>query len=346
MRLFWFIVTACATVVCASPEKPYLSPQEHALVLIACYEAKGDLGSLNQAIHRGFDDGLTINQIKEVLTHLYAYTGFPRALNALGVLQQVIAEREKLGKVTPLGRDSTPLARDFDALKAGTAVQTQLCGGKPFSYTFAPALDYYLKAHLFGDIFARDVLSHAERELVTIAALSGMEGTQPQLKAHMAGALNMGLSQAKIDAVTQTLHAKGLIPNLHGGDSPWPRGTFNRTYAKYFVGKSYLAPLGANHGEPINVTFEPRCRNNWHIHHGHVQVLITVTGRGWYVEEGREPVELKPGVVITVPAGKKHWHGAAKDSWLQHLTYHTQVEVGSSTEWLYPVLDDEYNNLR
>ena len=125
----------------------------------------------------------------------------------------------------------------------------------------------------------------------------------------------------------------------------WPKGELNTAYAQYFIGNSYLAPLDAENGGPVNVTFEPRCRNNWHIHHKSVQVLVCVAGRGWYVEEGKEPVVLKPGVVIAIPAEAKHWHGAAKDSWMQHITYITKVEEGSSTTWLEPIVDEEYNKL-
>ena len=125
----------------------------------------------------------------------------------------------------------------------------------------------------------------------------------------------------------------------------WPKGELNTAYAQYFIGNSYLAPLDAQNGGPVNVTFEPRCRNNWHIHHKSVQVLICVAGRGWYVEEGKEPQEMRPGTVIAIPAEAKHWHGAAKDSWFQHLTYMTKVEEGSSTTWLEPVVDEEYNKL-
>ena len=125
----------------------------------------------------------------------------------------------------------------------------------------------------------------------------------------------------------------------------WPKGELNTAYAQYFIGNSYLAPLDAEHGGPVNVTFEPRCRNNWHIHHRSVQVLVCVAGRGWYVEEGKEPVELRPGVVVAIPAEAKHWHGAAKDSWMQHLTYMTKVEEGASNEWLEPVTDEEYDKL-
>ena len=122
----------------------------------------------------------------------------------------------------------------------------------------------------------------------------------------------------------------------------WPKGEFNADYAQFFTGNSYLATLT---GDLLNVTFEPRCRNNWHIHHKAVQVLICVSGRGWYQEWGKEAVELKPGVVITIPAEVKHWHGAAKGSWMQHLTYHKDIQEGTSNEWLEAVTDEQYDML-
>ena len=121
---------------------------------IACNEAKGDLVALESAIHSGLEAELTVSQIKEALSQLYAYTGFPRSLNALGVLQRVIGDRQAKGVKVLMGEDASPLGDDYDALKEGTRVQTQLVG-KAFEYEFAPATDYYLKAHLFGDIFAR-----------------------------------------------------------------------------------------------------------------------------------------------------------------------------------------------
>ena len=124
----------------------------------------------------------------------------------------------------------------------------------------------------------------------------------------------------------------------------WPKGELNTAYAKYFIGNSHLAPLGGENGL-VNVTFEPRCRNNWHIHHKSVQVLICVAGHGWYVEEGKEPMAMHPGSVVAIPAEVKHWHGAAKDSWFQHLTYMTKVEEGATNEWLEPVVDEEYDKL-
>lgn len=127
-------------------------------------------------------------------------------------------------------------------------------------------------------------------------------------------------------------------------------GSENTAYAKYFIGKSYLNPL-TNPQETLNianVTFEPGCRNNWHIHHaksGGGQILICTAGKGWYQEYGKEAVELKPGMVITIPANVKHWHGAKKDSWFSHIA----VEVPGtdiSNEWLEEVSDNEYNKLK
>ena len=133
-----------------------------------------------------------------------------------------------------------------------------------------------------------------------------------------------------------------------GGD--FGLGEENTAFAKYFIGKSYLNPLTDPKKTSLfiaNVTFEPACRNNWHIHHaksGGGQILICVDGEGWYQEEGKEAVSLKSGMVITIPANVKHWHGAKKDSWFSHLA----IEVPgaeTSNEWCEEVTDEEYNKL-
>ena len=119
-------------------------------------------------------------------------------------------------------------------------------------------------------------------------------------------------------------------------------------YGDYFVGQSYLAPLSTTQVPVFNVTFEPACRNNWHIHHaksGGGQMLICVGGRGYYQELGKDPRELTPGTVINIPAEVKHWHGAAPDSWFSHLAVEVDG-VETSNEWLEPVSDEEYNNLK
>ncbi len=333
--------------------------QAAAMSAIACHEARGDQSSLALALDKGLQAGLTVNQLKEALSQLYAYTGFPRSLNALGTLQKVIEQRNSAGLATVEGPESSPLPHGYDALRQGTDVQTAL-SGQPFDYTFCPSEDYYLKAHLFGDIFARDVLTHADRELVTVSALSGLEGVMPQLTAHVRGALNMGVTDVQLAAIPDALRSAGLtaeaarcqaaITVVNGGQSivspsSWPLGDSNTAYAQYFIGQSYLALLDPQSGL-CNVTFEPGCRNNWHIHHGAVQMLICVSGRGWYQEWGKEAVELKPGVTIAIPEGVKHWHGAAADSWMQHLTYHANARPGNTNEWLEPVTDEVYNRLK
>ena len=325
---------------------------------IACNEAKADYTALAEAIDKGIDAGLTVSQVKEALSQLYAYTGFPRSLNALGTLQRVLESRKAEGKTNEEGVEASDLPAGYDALKKGTEVQTKL-SGRAFNYAFSPAEDYYLKSHLFGDIFARDNLSHADRELVTVSALSGLENVMPQLQAHVRGALNMGVNEEQLRAIPVALKAYGLSAealrceaaiaaavdgktDIVCSQSPWPIGDPNTAYAQYFTGNSYLAVMD---GGMANVTFEPGCRNNWHIHHGAVQVLVCVSGRGWYQEWGKPAVELVPGVVIAIPEGAKHWHGAAADSWMQHLTYHTDVKPGHSNEWLEPVTDEQYKAL-
>ena len=115
-------------------------------------------------------------------------------------------------------------------------------------------------------------------------------------------------------------------------------------FSKYFIGQAYLQPLTDKGGPTSNVTFEPGCRNNWHIHHKGGQILIVTGGKGWYQEEGKPAQALKPGDVVDIPAEVKHWHGAAADSWFSHLAVEIPAD-GGSTEWCEPVTDEVYNQL-
>ncbi len=124
----------------------------------------------------------------------------------------------------------------------------------------------------------------------------------------------------------------------------FPLGQKNEAYAEYFVGQSYLALLTLEGVPTFNVTFEPGCRNNWHIHQGGGQILLCTAGTGWYQEEGKPAQLLNPGDVVNIPAGVNHWHGATKDSWFAHVAMSVPVE-GSTTEWGGPVTDEEYNML-
>ena len=128
----------------------------------------------------------------------------------------------------------------------------------------------------------------------------------------------------------------------------FPLGAPNDAYAQYFSGRSWLAPLTSEQVPTSNVTFEPGCRNNWHIHHaekGGGQMLICVGGRGYYQEWGQPAVEMTPGTVVNIPAGVKHWHGAAPDSWFAHLALSVPGE-GCTNEWLEPVSDEQYGSLK
>lgn len=371
-KVLFLIALLSMTINIKAQDIMVLTQRQQSLSAIAGLEAKGDMNRLYAAINKGLDNGLTVAEIKEALSQLYAYTGFPRSLNALGQLQKVIADRQAKGVATNMGKDDTTvLPEGFNSLKTGTEVQTKLTG-RAFNYTFAPREDYYLKAHLFGDIFASQVLSTADREIVTVSAISSLPGCEAQVLAHSNGALNMGVKPDELkeipavltenvgsaeawrakNAIDKVLNAPAQVINpedpanigaLKGIEtSPWPVGKFNSAFAQYFDGKSYLSPLS---GVASNVTFEPGCRNHWHIHHKGVQVLVCVAGRGWYQEWGKPAVELTPGTVIAIPAEAKHWHGAAKDSWFQHIAYMTKVKEGASNEWLEPVDSTEYNKL-
>lgn len=170
--------------------------------------------------------------------------------------------------------------------------------------------------------------------MVTIAALFSA-GLYPQLKSHLAIGKEHGVTKTEVvEIVTQLAFYCGwpkawstfpLIEEVYGEDegegaknlSVFPVGEKNDAFAKYFIGQSYLAPVSTSQVPVYNVTFEPACHNNWHIHHaknGGGQMLICVAGRGWYQEYGKEPRELHPGDVVNIPAEVKHWHGAAKDT--------------------------------
>ncbi len=221
---------------------------------------------------------------------------------------------------------------------------------------------------LFGEVWSREnQLPAKTRSIVTISALIGKGILDSSLKYHLLSAKNNGVSKDEMAEILTHLAFYAGWPNAwaafnmakevykddasskeHGGF--FGQGEENIAYAKYFVGKSYLKPLTNPKTDNLfiaNVTFEPSCRNNWHIHHaksGGGQILICVDGEGWYVEEGKEPRKMLPGDVVTIPANVKHWHGACKDSWFSHLA----IEIPgteTSNEWLEPVNDEEYSKL-
>lgn len=218
---------------------------------------------------------------------------------------------------------------------------------------------------LFGQVWSREEqLSARDRSMVTIAALFSA-GLYPQLKSHLVLGKEHGVTKTEaVEIVTQLAFYCGwpkawsafpMIEEVYGSVdgneerplSAFPIGEKNAAFAQYFIGQSYLAPIATEQIPVFNVTFEPACRNNWHIHHaksGGGQMLICISGRGWYQAWGEAARELHPGDVVNIPAGVKHWHGASKDSWFQHLALEVPCEEGS-TEWCEAVEDEEYMKL-
>lgn len=312
-----------------------LNTKQKSIVMISSYTAQGDIENLEKALNKGLDNGLTANEIKEILVQMYAYCGFPRSLNGLTTFKKVVEGRNDV----ILGKEGKNLPNNIDKFSYGDKVQVELTGNhvKGGIFEFAPTIDKYLKEHLFADIFGRGVLTYKEREIATISALSSMQGVESQLKSHIKCGKNSGLKDEQINEILD------LTKSSKSG--AFALGLKNETYAKYFKGQSYLEPLTTYGVNASNVTFEPACRNNWHIHHKGGQILLVTSGRGYYQQWGKPVQELKAGDVINIEAEVKHWHGAAKDSWFSHIAIGIPAD-GAYTEWLEEVSDEYYNKLK
>lgn len=237
---------------------------------------------------------------------------------------------------------------------------------------FAPKFAELNDDVLFGEVWSRtDKLGLRDRSLVTLTSLISQGITDSSLTYHLQTAKQNGITRTEIAEIITHISfyagwpkawaafrlAKEVWAEDTTGDDAkaafqremiFPIGEPNTAYAKYFIGNSYLAPVSKEQVPVSNVTFEPGCRNNWHIHRatkGGGQMLIGVAGRGWYQEEGKPAVQILPGTVIHIPAGVKHWHGAAADSWFAHLAFEVPGE-NTSNEWLEPVSDEEYGKLQ
>lgn len=257
----------------------------------------------------------------------------------------------------------------FNSMAQKKIVQT---AGREQLGEFAPKFAELNDDVLFGEVWSRtDKLGLRDRSLVTITSLISQGITDTSLKFHLQSAKNNGITRTEIAEILTQIGFYAGWPKawaafrlakdvwneeITDNDAKaafqqqmiFPIGEPNTAYAKYFTGNSYLAGISTEQVPIANVTFEPRCRNNWHIHHatkGGGQMLIGVAGRGWYQEEGKPAQEILPGTVIHIPAGVKHWHGAASDNWFAHLAFEISGE-NTSNEWLEPVSDEEYNKLK
>jgi 4-carboxymuconolactone decarboxylase len=186
-----------------------LSSKQQCIVSISAVAARGDLQKLKIEVHKGLDAGLTINQIKECLVHLYAYAGFPRSIRGLQTLMAVIDERKAQNIDDELGSAASNITASRSKYERGKAILEELSGvkesGAKTGYAaFAPEIEIFLKEHLFADIFERDILNYAERELVTISILSSIGGVEPMLRSHLNICLNIGLSPTQLQQFIAT----------------------------------------------------------------------------------------------------------------------------------------------
>lgn len=348
-----------------------LSAAQQAIVAISAFTAQGNLPQLKQALNAGLDAGLPINDLKEILVQLYAYAGFPRSLNALHCLMDVLNERKQKGTTDVLGNEPAPYPANKTKRQLGTELQTRLVG-RPVAgavYEFAPAIDQFLKEHLFGDIFGRDNLDWKTRELATISALAALGGADNQLRSHFGVGLHNGLTEGQLthlvaivrervglnegylaEQVWQTVLKKpadgkaGNNPAVAEQAQPVLFPTGDKITNANFVGTAWLQQLvqadSANPSQVGSVTFEPGARTNWHAHPGG-QILLITDGTGYYQEQGSAKRIIRKGEVIQCPPNLPHWHGATADTTLIQIAI-TNTQNGPVV-WLKPVTDDEYH---
>ena len=238
---------------------------------------------------------------------------------------------------------------------------------------FAPEFAHFNDDILFGENWNNEDLDLKTRCMLTVTTLMAQGLTDSALVYHLQNAKAHGVTRAEIAAlITHVAFYAGwpkawAVFNMakdvwsdeadtaaaddgmaaHAASMVFPIGAPNDGYAQYFSGRSFLAPVSTDQVGIFNVTFEPGCRNNWHIHHadnGGGQILVCVAGRGYYQEWGKDAIELNPGDCVNIPEGVKHWHGAAPDSWFSHLAIEVPGANGSS-EWLEPVSAEDYGKL-
>lgn len=246
----------------------------------------------------------------------------------------------------------------------------KITAGRDVLGEFAPKFAQLNDDVLFGEVWSRESeLSARDRSLITVTALMAQGLTDTSFGHHLAMAKENGITRSEIaEILTHAAFYAGWPKawaafrmakdiwadaentdekQLHQSSMVFPIGAPNDGFAQYFSGQSYLASVSTEQVKIFNVTFEPGCRNNWHIHHADKsggQLLLCTAGEGWYQEFGKPAVSLHEGSVVMIPAGVKHWHGAKKDSWFSHIAVEVPGE-NCSNEWCEPVTDEEYTKL-
>jgi 4-carboxymuconolactone decarboxylase len=339
-----------------------LNAKQQAIVGIAAVTAKGDLSTLKKELNAGLDAGLTINQIKEVIVHIYAYAGFPRSIRGLQTFMTVLDERKAKGISDIMGVESSPITGEGSKYERGKRILEKLTGmpetGSKTGYAaFAPQIEIFLKEHLFADLFERDILTYAERELVTISVLSSIGGVEPMLHSHLNICLHVGLTAGQLQQFIEIIKrligkkeadsAKEVLEDVIAKNDTtgviFPRGDLNTS--DNFKGEVWVKSLvdvdSSNETAVGNVTFAPGARSKWHLHPAG-QILLATGGVGYYQEKGKAKIILRKGDVIRCPSNIPHWHGASADSVFIQIAI-TGREKGP-TQWLESVTDEEYRS--
>ena len=351
------------SAVDATEESQSLDKRQAAMIPIAALTASGDVKTLNDALKVGLENGLTVNEIKEIFIHSYAYAGFPRALNGIMTFMDVAAERKAQGITDEVGREATPLPEDYNANSYGHQVRNALVGQDMSNRTtgyagFVPTIEIFLVEHLFADIFYRDVLTVEDRELLTISMLSAMPGAEAQLTSHMKLSLRVGYSPAQLleftrilkDSVSQdsAIRASNVlrsVANIYANietmphvivnnDSTVTQGSPANFSGVAKVSSRFTSPIDGHYRGAL-VEFEAGSRTAWHTH-PKGQTLVIISGKGLVQNEGGDIQEMLPGNVITIPPSTRHWHGAAPDSPMSHIAISTP-DNDKTVTWMEPV---------
>ncbi|HXI58823.1 MAG TPA: carboxymuconolactone decarboxylase family protein, partial [Polyangia bacterium] len=326
-----------------------LTIKQQRLVPIAAFTASGDQQQLRGALGDGLDAGWTISELKEVIVQMYAYAGFPRSLNALNTFIDLLDQRQRKGIADAPGREPSPMPAGKSSIQLGTEIQTRLVGGPATGryLAFSPAIDAFLKGHLFGDILGRDNLDVRSREIATISALATLEEVSPQLGSHLNVGLNVGLTEAQLASLITVVadkvdkkradSAAGLLaqvvrkrqqtPAPHASTAPQASSPppaaitvhrkdvqrVERASAEHFTGGAQVRRLfeasDPTRASGASVTFDPGARTAWHVH-PLGQRLIVTAGTGWVQQWGEPAQAILEGDVVLIPPGVKHWHGA------------------------------------
>ncbi len=348
-----------------------LSVKQQSLIPIAAYTAKGELQQLKTALNEGLDAGLTVNEVKEAMVHLYAYCGFPRSIRGLQTLMEVLDERKEKGITDEVGNDASPINEERSKYERGKEILEALTG-VPQSDTrsgyaaFAPVIEIFLKEHLFADIFERDVLTFAERELVTISVLSSIGRAEPMLRSHLNICLHLGFTPGQLNEFIgiiqekmgkkEAREAQSVLNELlnagikgNSGEDTFQNESWSSkgslTNSPNFTGTVWLNMLGTTenglHASVGNVTFAPGARTHWHAHPGG-QILFITKGEGVYQAKGQPARFLQKGDYVEIPPDIVHWHGATPDSEFAHIAVSLNTDLGGAV-WSGPVTENAYD---